>query len=449
MAISMICKTSTLIACCATLALHAAPLMTQPVRYVVAVHSDDARVSGWRKVADALKRKHHADVLPCTFDDDGMVRLLPELQKRKPRYVCFVARPEHVGKDFIARASRLMRKINPDPYCDAVWGIVTGYNSKDALKLVSTQPGKIRSAATSMGSPKSLDAFSAGIASDERSADHIWVKRPGSATKEIATKGNPAKVLALAFNSIPVDYFVTSGHASERDWQIVFNQDKGKLVHTPEAGLQFVEPGGQARHDVKAASVRVYIGAGNCLIGHVDSRACMATAWMHAAGVEQFAGYTVPSWYGFMGWGVKDLFEQGLYSLPEARYLEDARLVWAQSRNPSGNDAKGLRYDCDAFALYGDPAQRILFPNDNTPYDVKVSGSKITVTFKRDCKFAPLNDIRGARPVLALLDSPPPGNTLFDSTGQAIPHAVVTERFIFIPLPGKHSAGETFVGVIR
>lgn len=241
---------------------------------------------------------------------------------------------------------------------------------------------------------------------------------------------------------------LTSGHASERDWQIVYNQDRGRIVHTKDARLQAVEPGGKARHDLKGASVRAYLGAGNCLIGHVDSRTCMATAWIHAAGVEQFAGYTVPSWYGFMGWGVSGLFGSGRYSLPEARYLTNERLVWARLRGHPASEDKGLDYDRDVFAFYGDPAQRIAFPDDTTPYRVAVKGDRVGVRFTRDCDFAPLDYVKGAIPVVELFDSPPPGDALFGPDGRPVPDSVVTERFVFIPMPGRHAAGETHVFTI-
>ncbi len=44
---------------------------------------------------------------------------------------------------------------------------------------------------------------------------------------------------------------------------------------------------------------------------------------------------------------------------------------------------------------------------------------------------------------MALLDTPPPGNILLGADGKEVPESVVTERFIFIPVPGKHAAGET------
>ncbi|MBO7683925.1 MAG: transglutaminase domain-containing protein [Kiritimatiellae bacterium] len=408
--------------------------------YVVA--ADASSGGGWGKVVAALEARHGARVVRYG-GMEGLPGLVAELRRIRPKYVCFVARPEAVGRDFVAAAWRAMRAIDGDPFCDAVWGIVTGHSAEDALKVVSAPPERtVRSVATSMGGPGTLDGWEAGFASDERTADNFWIKRPGGANEKVETGGDIAKALADAFNSVPIDYFATSGHASERDWQIIYNKDNGRLVHTKDAGLRFLEPGGKTGYDLTNVSLRVYIGAGNCLIGHVDSPACMATAWMRTAGVEQFAGYTVPSWYGFMGWGVKGLFEEGRYSLPEAVFLENARLVWAQRRAKSGMDGKGLAYDRDTFAFYGDPAQRTVFPADRTPYSVSVEGSAVVVEFLRDCEFRRPDDVKGARPVMALLDAPPVGDALLGADGREVPGSVVARRFLFVPLPGRHSAGE-------
>lgn len=411
--------------------------------YVVA--ADKANDTDWMGVANALAKKHQAKIV--RYDGrEGLPRLVMELRKIRPKYVCFVAPAESVGREFVAIAMQALRFLDNDPYGDAIWGIVTGYSAADALKTVSAPKAReIKSFASSMGGPNILDGWDSGFASDERTADNFWIKRPGGANEKVPTDGNIAKALADAFNSIPVDYFVTSGHARERNWQIIYNQNKGSLVHTKEAGLRFLEPGGKIAYDLTNATLRVYIGAGNCLIGHVDARACMATAWMRAAGVEQFAGYTVPSWYGFMGWGVKGLFEEGRYSLPEAHYLENQRLLWAQKRAHPASEDKGLAWDRDTFAFYGDPAQRIMFPKDRSPYTVSVKGDRVEVAFVRDCSFAKLDDVRGARPVMALLDAVPPGDVLFDANGKEIPDSLVTERFLFLPLPGPHTAGEKVV----
>jgi hypothetical protein len=296
-----------------------------------------------------------------------------------------------------------------------------------------------------MGGKNTLDEWSAGLASDERTPDNFWMKQPGGKNEKIETGGNISKVYAHGFNTVPVDYFATSGHATESNWQIIFNKNCGLLKHTPQAELFFEEPGGKVRHALTNAAVKVYIGAGNCLIGHVNGRVCMATAWMHTAGVENFAGYTVPSWYGFMGWGVKGMFEKGRYSMAESMFIVNQRLLWCQSKKHGGLDNKGLGYDRDTFAFYGDPAQSIRMPEDRMPYKVYVKGKRVEVVFTQDCNLSGMEKVRGSSPVMALLNRLPYGNVLTDSCGREIADSLVTERFLILPLPGEHKAGEKFV----
>ncbi len=372
-------------------------------KYVVAIDAGDANIPGWMNVANALKDKHKAEIITFKFDNEGLGKLLMDLRERRPKYVCFVLSPKKAGRNFMAATYQIMRLLDGDEYGDAIWGVITGYCPEDALKIAKAPDRTIRAGVTSMGSDRSLDSYESGFASSEGSENDFWMKRKGKDTEKIPTGGSPAKTLAWAFNTMPVDYFVTSGHARERDWQIVYNKNKGSLVHTKDARLEFMEPDRKTRYALTNASLRVYIGAGNCLIGHVDAPACMATAWMHSAGVEQFAGYTVPSWFGFMGWGVKGLFEQGRYSLAEARYLENERLNWVLGKKHSAMDTQGLKYDRNTFAVYGDPAQRIMFPEDTTPYNIKVSGADVSVEFTKECKFADVSDARGER-VASLLE---------------------------------------------
>ena len=415
--------------------------------YVVA--ADKTTEDGdWRKVVEALAEKHCAEVV--RYDGrEALPSLLAELRKTCPKYVCFVAKPESVGRDFVHAAHEAMRRIDDDPYGDAIWGIVTAYDAGDALRLVNAPlERKVKSVATSMGGPRSLDGWESGFASDERTADNFWVKRPGGETEKVPTGGNIAKALAGAFNSVPVDYFVTSGHAREHDWQIIYNQNKGRLVHNKSAALIFTDPAEKKFYPLETASLKVYIGAGNCLIGHVDRRDCMVTAWIRSAGVEQFCGYTVPSWYGFMGWGVKGLYETGRYSLAEARFLENERLLWAKANSHPAREDRGLDYDRDVFVYYGDPAQRIMLPEDRTPYKTAVKGGRVRVEFVNACTFPPVGDVKSARPVTILFDEPPQGNALFDVNGVEVPCSVVTERFVFIPAPGAHEKGETTEYVI-
>ena len=56
---------------------------------------------------------------------------------------------------------------------------------------------------------------------------------------------------------------------------------------------------------------------------------CMALAYMNCAGVNQMIGYTVPSWYGYAGWGMLDYFveQPGRFTLAEAFFANQQALI--------------------------------------------------------------------------------------------------------------------------
>ena len=450
--------------------------------YVVAVERETAADPAWKAVADALAAKHSAATL--TYDGNtNLVSLLPALRRARPRHVCFVSRPEAAGRDLVVGAAQLLRGIDDDPYGDALWGILTGYEAADAMRVVKAPRAReIGRVATSMGSAGALAGWKAGFASNEGNRNDFWRKRPGGEVESLSTGGNPARSLAEAFNTIDVDYFVTSGHATQRDWQIIYNRNEGSLRHDGEARLRFMNPGGGIYY-VTNACPKIYLAAGNCLIGNVDRRDCMATAWMHSGGVEQMCGYTAVTFFGFMGWGVKSLLEDGRCSFAEAYYLQNQMLLWALSRRDGelasrkiapedfgdgrgtrgfsqahidvladevvggmvtriDRDAFGLLWDRDIVAFYGDPAQSVTMPASRRSMNVRVKGSEVEIEFLRDVAFGDLVDVKSARPVIALLDAPPEGARLVDESGRPVPDAVVNDMFVIVPVRGRRTAGE-------
>ena len=180
--------------------------------------------------------------------------------------------------------------------------------------------------------------------------------------------------------------FVTSGHATERDWQIGFRYRNGQF-RSEQGQLFGVDTQGQ-RYPIHSETPKVYLPVGNCLMGHIDGPDAMALAFLNSAGVCQMIGYTVPTWYGYAGWGMLDYFleQPGRFTLAEAFYANQQALVHRltkyfprisadvqngvqtrlRSRGPcprrrtqaglNWNDARGLLFDRDMLAFYGDPA---------------------------------------------------------------------------------------------
>ena len=449
----------------------ASPTQARPAEgYVVAVDSRTAEHQEWMEAARALCRKHagRLETYPKGNTDD----LLSALRSARPRYVCFVSMPECVGRELVVGAAQTLRKIDEDPYGDAIWGIVTGYDAADAMRMATRgEPFVVRRAATSMGGQGFFKEWESGFASDEGNRNRFWVKPAGAqeaVCNEVAP--DPAKALAEAFNRIPVDYWCTSGHARERNWQIVFNQNAGFVVHR-DGGLFACDSAGTA-FPFRSPNAKVYVAAGNCLIGHIDKRDCMTTAWIHSGGVDQMVGYTVVTFYGFMGWGTKGLFESGRFSLAESFFLSNQLLLWKLGRkNPSllkkvvdakgefspkamveglrgsvrSQDEFGLFWDRDTVAFYGDPAWRVTCPEERKNVETAVRGDRIEVRFLRETAFPDSPDSKEMKPVAVFLPEPPqPGTQVVEAgTGKPVDGAVVTESFALLPVLGRRAAGES------
>lgn len=462
-------RKSNIAAAAACIALAAAAAPSPRGNYTIAVESETAKDAGWAKVVEHLRVKYDANVVE--YSKDRLAGILPALKEKKPRYVCFVARPEAAGRALIVEAAQLLRKIDDDPWGDAIWGVVTGYDATSALRNVSVEPFTVRRIATSMGNPNLLDSWDCGFATDEGNPGRMWKKKPGGKTEEIKTDPDPAIELARAFRTIPVDYWVTSGHATESNWQIIYNRNKGFFVQT-QGILLAVPSGGGKGEPVISRSPKVYIAAGNCLIGHVKGKECMALAWMRSGGAVQMLGYTVSTFYGYMGWTAKSLFESGRASAPEAHFLANQMLLWTLGRrNTPLRDAPvdphapfdtgrklrrslppmvrdmddvGLIWDRDTFSCMGDPAMGAKFPASRRDIDISQSGDAITLKFRRNASFAKLDNVKSAKPVGLFLDrEPPAGAVLMDASGNPVKDAVVCDMFALIPLEGEFKKGET------
>lgn len=100
--------------------------------YAVVVSRETYADTAWREAADALVKKHRATLMVY----DGRVEQVREaLSKAFPRFACFVARPEEADRKFVVALHRMTRALDEDPYTDVFWGILTGYDASDALRI--------------------------------------------------------------------------------------------------------------------------------------------------------------------------------------------------------------------------------------------------------------------------------------------------------------------------
>ncbi|MBP3558935.1 MAG: hypothetical protein J6K20_14715, partial [Thermoguttaceae bacterium] len=279
---------------------------------------DDA---DWAKVVESLKAKRSEEFNVSVIRRETDDAAFAELGKIFPKYACFVVKPEEATKANLATIWQKTRALDDDPYGDVVWGIVTGYNAADALRTTQTEDRPTTKVAA--GTSIALQYFDEGIAYDELKKNLKRVKKPGAAP-EITTDAPDDTTRALAESLDGAQLFVASGHATQRNWMIGFTYRNGYFVS--QNGQLYGKPStGEDPFEINASGSKIYLASGNCLIGDIDGKDAMALALIHSANVDQMVGYVVPTWFGYMGWGVQDYYieQPGRFTLAEAFFANN------------------------------------------------------------------------------------------------------------------------------
>ncbi|MFC1476457.1 hypothetical protein ACFL5S_00675 [Fibrobacterota bacterium] len=102
------------------------------------VISEAAYADGeWKEVADALLTKHDTYDARMFKWSNSVTDVKSQLSEFMPRYIGFIAMPvSECNAAFVATVSRMTRGLDSDPYGDAYWGIITGYEAADALRAI-------------------------------------------------------------------------------------------------------------------------------------------------------------------------------------------------------------------------------------------------------------------------------------------------------------------------
>jgi zinc protease len=424
----------------------------------------------WKKVAEALRAKYDATVIVYPHSVDEARAALAAVF---PRYACFVARPAEAGRDFVVAVHRMTRALDDDPYTDVIWGILTGYDAGDALRIAAHKPPLVvRKAAAGTGI--NLDAFDEGRWFSEGEQGAMWEKAAGGRAEKKQCPPDSTKMLVDTFNEFRPDLFLTSGHATEHDWQIGYSYKNGQF--RCREGQLFGLDLDKKEHPINSPNPKVYLPAGNCLIGRIPGPDCMATAFMHTGGVYQMIGYTVSTWCGYGGWGVRDLFvgQPGRYTLAEAFYLNNQALVHQlQTRFPKSanvnftrfdlekdphllgklaaehgllndkrdglrdRDELGLLWDRDTVAFYGDPAWEARLAPQPLAWEQKIAVAGGTYTFTLTANA----DGSASRPPMILL---PHRVRPVQVTEGADLAPLITDNFLLLAKPAKFEKGKCY-----
>ena len=471
--------------------------------YVIAL-SVETRKS-WPSVLDTLRRKHpraHALIYKQLAD------VVEKLQKLKPQYLAIIARPTEAGRQFVKDVHEITCRLDPtNAFTDVMWGIITGHNEASARAMAAAStPLAIKNVVSGSVEGVDLDAFEGGVAFNELVQGHGALKSATEGTVVECTVDEDATFKIVdAIEDEKCDMIITSGHATEIDWNIGFRFPGGQF-RPGEDGSLHAYPVGQAvgpdaiqptnssgishaaeeSREINAGTKdKVYSAAGNCLMGHINSDRCMALSWMHAAGVRQMVGYTEPTWFGYAGWGVhrylwanvgaltfaeayfanqqalrlrlqqveRELSQQQEAVTPEVFLSSD----FANQQQQLRLEQLGLTFDLDTTVLFGDPLWEarmvgkrvsgdyytIELKQVDEPNEEGIQHFQVVVTTLRAGCWTPTK----ADDKTTLPGRPPfllHGLSFHEAT-VAIRDLVVTRLFLILPLQGRFEAGETIV----
>lgn len=459
------------------LALHAAePAPERPAyAYAVVVSSTTFDDPEWQKVANILAKKYNAKILKW---DKNVEETKNQLAQIMPKYTAFLARPEEAGHAFVVKISRMCRALDNDPYVDTFWGIVTGYSAEDARRIVSLEAPLIVTRVLDATGKIELNKFDQAACFDEFDRGSVNEKAAGKSAAKRKCANDNTKEFIAAMNRLNPQLIATSAHATEHDWDMGYNAPNMTMEH--QDGQLFCIDTAENRFAMTNTEPKIYIGAGNCLIGDIDKEDCMATSWMHSGGACQFIGYTVPTWFGEMGWGTLDKFasQGGIYTAAEAFHFnnteiirtikdkypqhvktnlknyqvdtDDEKIYRTLKVNKSDPDAEALigrLYDRDVVAFFGDPAFEV-----RAKPSVRISTSKL-----QDGKFAGCWQIK----IEAVSDGKwsDAGETYF-----ALPYSMKSvkcvdtnldgdidyaDNFILVALQGNYKKGDSFRIILK
>ncbi len=442
--------------------------------YAIVVSSETFADSKWQEAARKLERKYNAKILKWNGDVEEAKDQLAEMM---PKYTAFVARPEEAGHPFVVKISRMCRALDDDPYVDTFWGIVTGYSAEDALRVASLESPLIVTRALDATGKIDLDKFEEAVCFDETERGVINEKAAGKPPEKRKCANDNTREFLSAMKRLSPQLIATSAHASERDWNMGYEAPNMRMEH--EKGRLFCIDMDENRFPLASNEPKVYIGAGNCLIGDIDQRDCMATSWIHSGGTCQFIGYTVPTWFGEMGWGTLEKFtsEGGVYTAAEAFHFANTEIISAiqdkypqhvktnlksydvnlddgkiyrslkvKKSDPDAGDLIGRLYDRDVVAFFGDPA-----------FETRVKPSvKTTARKLQDGSFAGCWQIEiaadtdgewsGAGTYIALPHSMKSVKCVETNLNCEIDYA---DNFIHVALTGSYKKGESFKIVLK
>lgn len=344
-------------------------------RYAIVVSDTTYGLSGWGEVVDSLVARHNGQIF---IWQDSVRQVQDALTAYMPDYVAFVARSYYeLDVQYVHTVWDMTRNLDADPYGDAIWGIVSGRDYPDAMRIVQNQTLQVKTVLG--GTNCTWDSwFYQGISTFEAEYNRIRFKIPDTLLiiDTICPPRCPDDRCTLLVNYLndgindtilgyavqgDVDFFMTSGHGNVDTWQLHYPVPGLEGYFRSEAGQVYGDPRVGANRDINSSNPKVYNAMGNCLVGNPSNPNYMPFGWLQSGGAIAMTGYMPATMYGYMLWGLGGLFQmsQDRYTYAEAFFINNQELLFDRVNNTPGTDPNGLDYDRDACCYYGDPAADI------------------------------------------------------------------------------------------
>lgn len=348
--------------------------------YTVIITKETAAKPAWRSVADTLANKYGQKGKVIVVDQLNEDSLAAALRNTKARYAALVARATEINRGVVSNMHRAARRVDDDPYGDCLWGIVTGYSSKDAMRIARDKKPLVVNRV--LGSTNvSHERFDRSFCLTDWGPNSPVLEQSGNVKPtETVYDNSTAKGREVSRDGL-VNLFadelengkpqlvVSSSHATQVNLEMPYSKGLifpaknryycATLPVMQEVVRQGIAPAisqGKVGGLVKAArelkcreikpdgQTRVWLASGNCLFGDaMGTRNSMAVTALSAYTCNQVIGYTVPSWYGKGGWGTLSMYFDNTAgtTLAEAWFLNNQFILKeAQDINPKLLDVR-------------------------------------------------------------------------------------------------------------
>ena len=341
-----------------------------PLTYAVVIKQSTYNDPDWQAVADALLARYQGQLF---IWNSTLNEVQSDVAAFHPTHIGFVCELTTASPNFVQNSVwPFTRALDSDAYCDAVWGIITGYNAQDALNLVTGPTGF--DVKTVLGGTAGCDLsyYTQGIGTSESTYGLYYVKEPGSLETTTYTDGPTDRTEWLVtminegidiFNYDPVDIFYTSGHGNYNQWQLHYPTSGSEGYFRSSNGQVYGDPHTGANIDINSTNPKIYFGLGNCYIGKIMDGSSMAPCWIHTGGAYQYTGYVIPEGgNSCQHGGTKAYFYKVArnYTWAESFFLANIALKFDMINGTPGANPQ----DLNGSALYGDPGMQVKMSNE-------------------------------------------------------------------------------------